>query len=78
MQECCTGTLREKIAQSLEGIFKGSERIQNITASLTEYAKADSDKLNEQVDINKVVEMAILITGNLIKKSTNNFKVEYR
>jgi PAS domain S-box-containing protein len=68
---------REKIAQSLEGIFKGSERIQNITAGLTEYAKADSDKLNEQVDINKVVEMAILITGNLIKKSTNNFKVEY-
>ena len=70
-------TLKEKIAQSLEGIFKGSEKIQTITASLTEYAKADSDKLNEQVDINKVVEMAILITGNLIKKSTNNFKVEY-
>ena len=71
-------TSKEKIAQSLEGIFKGSERIQNITAGLTEYAKADSDTLNERVDINKVVEMAILITGNLIKKSTNNFRVEYR
>ncbi len=76
-RECCTGTSKEKIAQSLEGIFKGSERIQNITAGLTEYAKADSDTLNEPVDINKVVEMAVLITGNLIKKSTNNFNVEY-
>lgn len=68
---------KEKIAQSLEGIFKGSERIQSITAGLTEYAKADSDSLNERVNINKVVEMAILITGNLIKKSTSNFTVDY-
>ncbi len=71
------GASREKITQSLDGIFKGSERIQNITKSLTEYARADSDRMNERVDVNKVVEMAILITGNLIRKSTNNFKVEY-
>jgi polar amino acid transport system substrate-binding protein len=37
----------------------------------------DSGKLNEMVDVNKAVEIAILITNNLIKKSTNNFKVEY-
>lgn len=71
------GASREKITQSLDGIFKGSERIQNITKSLTEYARADSGRMNERVDVNKVVEMAILITGNLIRKSTNNFKVEY-
>ena len=70
-------TSKEKIMQSLDGIFKGSERIRSITGSLTEYARADSGRLNEQVDINKVVEMAILITGNLIRKSTGNFKVEY-
>jgi PAS domain S-box-containing protein len=68
---------KEKITQSLDGIFNGSERIRNITSSLTEYARADSGRMNEQVDINKVVEMAILITGNLIKKSTNKFRVEY-
>ena len=70
-------TSKEKIAQSLDGIFRGSERIQNITKSLTEYARADSGQLNELVDVNKVVEMAILITGNLIRKTTSNFKVEY-
>ena len=68
---------KEKIAQSLDGILKGSDRIKIITKSLTEYSRADSGMLNEKVDVNKVVEMAILITGNLIKKSTNNFVVEY-
>jgi PAS domain S-box-containing protein len=68
---------KEKIVQSLDGIFKGAERIKNITKSLTEYAKADSGDLNESVSINRVVEIAIMITGNLIKKSTNNFRVEY-
>ena len=68
---------KEKISQSLDGILQGSERIKNITKSLTEYAKADSGNLNEPVDINKVVEMAILITNNLIKKSTDNFIVRY-
>ena len=68
---------KEKIDQSLEGIMIGSERIKTITKSLTEYASADSGNLNELVDINKVIEMAILITNNLIKKSTNNFQVEY-
>ena len=68
---------KEKIAQSLDGILKGSDRIKMITKSLTEYSKADSGKLNEKVDVNKVVEMAVLITGNLIKKSTGNFTVDY-
>lgn len=71
------GTSREKISQSLDGILKGTERIKNITKSLTEYSRADSNTLNETVDVNKAVAVAILITGNLIKKSTNNFKVEY-
>ena len=53
------------------------ERIKTITKSLTDYARADSGKLNELVDINKVIEMSILITNNLIKKSTDNFQVEY-
>lgn len=66
-----------KILQLIDGVRKGSERIQNITKNLTDYAKADNSTLNEPVDINKVVEVAVLIAGNLIKKSTRNFKVEY-
>ncbi len=68
---------KEKILQSLDGISKGSERIQNIVKNLTDYSRADSGNMNESVAINKVVEMAILITSNLIKKSTNHFKIQY-
>jgi PAS domain S-box-containing protein len=71
------GRSKDKISQSIDGILKGSERIKNITKSLTEYAKVDSGNLNEPVDINKVVEMAIMITNNLIKKSTENFNVKF-
>jgi PAS domain S-box-containing protein len=68
---------KEKILQSLDGILKGSERIQTITKGLTEYARIDSGRLNESVDINKVVELAIVITSTMINKSTKNFTVEY-
>jgi PAS domain S-box-containing protein len=70
-------TSKEKIVQSLDGILKGSERIQTITKGLTDYARTDSGHMNESVDLNKVVEMAIVITNNLISKSTTNFVVEY-
>ncbi len=68
---------KDKMGQLLDGILKGSERIKIITRNLTEYARIDSGKLNEMVNVNKAVEIAVLITNNLIKKSTNNFKVEY-
>ncbi len=68
---------KEKITQSLDGILQGSERIKNITKSLTEYSKADDGNLNDNVNINKVVKMAIMITNNLIKRSTDNFSVKY-
>ncbi len=71
------GSSKEKISQSLEGLLIGSERIQNITKRLTDYAKTDSGNLNESVDINKVVSLAIVITDTLIRKSTLKFTVEY-
>lgn len=67
----------EKLTQSLVSIQQGSERIQNITRSLTEYARRDGGTLTEPVDLNAVVAMAVAITDNLIKKSTSNFKVDY-
>jgi len=65
--------MNEKLNISLEGILTGSERIKKIVDNLTDYARTDSGKLDEEVDINKVVDMAIMITGNLIKRSTDKF-----
>lgn len=66
-----------KINQSLDGILSGSERIQKIVSSLTDYAKADTGAFDDDVDINKIVDMAVTITSNLIKKSTNKFTIKY-
>ena len=52
-------------------------RIKRITNSLTDFAKKDTGQLNHDVDINLVVENAILLTGNTIKKSTDRFSVNY-
>jgi len=70
-------TARDKLVQSVQGIVQGSERIQNITKSLTEYARRDGGTRTDPVDLNNVVAMAITITENLIKRSTANFKVDY-
>jgi PAS domain S-box-containing protein len=67
----------EKIDQSLQGIIDGVMRVRGITKSLTDYAKKDPGDLNQNVNINSVIEGALLITGNKIKSSTRNFNVSY-
>jgi PAS domain S-box-containing protein len=68
---------RDKLSQSLDAILQGSDRIQGITKSLTEYAKHDGGKLGEPVDINRVVALAVTLTENLINRSTANFRTDY-
>lgn len=70
--------LEDSISQSFEGIAKGANRISKITRSLTNYSKQDHGELDEDIDLNQVVQNAVLITGNLIKKFTNRFKVNYK
>jgi PAS domain S-box-containing protein len=68
---------KEKIARSLKGTLEGAQRIQKITRSLTDFARKDPGELNNDVDIISVAEISITITENLIKKSTDNFRVIY-
>ena len=67
----------EKIGQLISGISEGAERIQKIVQSLRDFSRQDKGELNQQVYINAVVETAIVIVYNLVKKSTNHFSVEY-
>jgi len=69
--------IEENIAQSLDGITKGANRISKITRSLTNYAKKDHGKLDDDINLNEVVQNAVLITENLIRKFTNKFEVNY-
>ena len=67
---------KDKIGKLISGVSDGAIRIQKIVQSLKDFARQDHGDFNEQVDINKVVESAIIIVDNLIKKSTDKFEIE--
>ena len=67
----------ERIGQLVSGMFEGAQRIQKIVQGLKDFARPDAGDSNQLVDINSVMEAAILITGNLIKKSTDRFSCDY-
>lgn len=71
------GRTGEKIPQSLNGLVEGALRIQKITKSLTNFARSDAGEFDHAVNINNVLENAILLTGNVIKNSTDNFLIHY-
>ena len=66
----------EKIGQLISGISEGAARIGKIVETLRDFARQDTGNLDGQVDVNTVVESAIVIVNNLIKKSTHRFSVE--
>ena len=68
---------QKKLFELTSGIIKGSERIQKIVSSLKDYSRQDQGDKNCKININNVVEAAILIVSNVIKKNTDEFRVEY-
>ena len=67
----------DRIGQLITGMSEGAQRIQKIVQGLKDFARQDTGELNESVDINSVIEASVLIAGNLIKKSTDQFSCEY-
>jgi signal transduction histidine kinase len=68
---------REEFEGLLQGISFGSQRIRDIVIGLREFARTDGGNMDQQVHINEVVNSALLIVGNLIRKSTDAFTVQY-
>jgi PAS domain S-box-containing protein len=68
---------KDMVDELLAGIHKGSLRIQKIISSLKDFARQDTGDLEQSVNINKIVEEAILIVNTLIKKQTQTFEVIY-
>jgi signal transduction histidine kinase len=66
---------RDKVGQLISGCVEGAQRIQKIVQELKNFSRQDPGDLNQPVAINAVVESALLITRNLIKRSTDNLTV---
>ena len=66
----------EKIGQLILGISEGAMRIGKIVEALGGFARQDAGDLDQSVDPNSVVESAMVIVNNLIRKSTHHPSVE--
>ena len=69
--------LKKRITKLNTGIFESSVRIRDLVSSLKDFARQGSKDLGQSVNINKVIEAAVLLVQNKIKNSTNSFTVDY-
>jgi polar amino acid transport system substrate-binding protein len=69
--------VRENIPRLFSGLLDGAERIKGIVEELRSYARKDTFDLTQSVEINAVIESAVLLLSNMIEKSTDHFSVEF-
>lgn len=60
----------------ISGIAEGSRRIKIIVAKLKDYVRQKSSKRDSLVHVNNVINSAVDLVQNLIRKHTQNFSVE--
>ncbi len=67
--------IRNDVEPLITGICEGAERIKRIVQSLKDFARKDSGDKCQYFSINYVIETSIIILNNLIRKSTDRFRV---
>lgn len=65
----------ERVGLLLEGLTEGSERINRIVDALKDFSRRDTGKLNEPVQLGRVLDSALLILANMLKNSTQALSV---
>ena len=61
------------ISKMLIGLTEGAYRIKGIVRGLKDFARQEKTRLDQPVDINKVIEAALSMLHNKIKQHTDNF-----
>ncbi len=67
---------KERIGKLIQATGDGAERIRKIVDSLKNFARQDKGDFVGGISINKVIDSAITITQNLIKRSTHHFSLD--
>jgi len=57
-------------------VYESAQRIQRIVDDLKDFVRVDGSRLRKPVDLNDIVEAAIRLTSNTIKRSTARFRFE--
>ncbi len=69
--------IKDYIPEYLERINEGARRIDKIVSGLKTLSRNDSDKAWSEVDINSVLEAAIDLCSNMLRKATDNLSTYF-
>jgi signal transduction histidine kinase len=69
--------IRERMPMLLSHIEDGTRRVRDIVTDLKDFARETPSERSDDIDVNEVVLKAVGLVSNLIKKSTNDFSVDY-
>ncbi|MCB2145160.1 MAG: cache domain-containing protein [Deltaproteobacteria bacterium] len=65
--------IRDRVPRMLAAITDDARRVRDIVADLKDFARDNPSQMKDDVDLNDVVNKAIGLTANLIRKSTKHF-----
>lgn len=68
--------MREETPKLLQDVLEGSRRIRDIVKELRDYAHQDDTENFVSVRLNDVIQAALSLLGNTLKKSTDRFELE--
>lgn len=69
--------LRTEVPRLQAEVIEAAGRIRRIVEDLREFARSDPPELRQSVEFNEVVQAAVRLAGNAIKKATDHFTIEY-
>lgn len=67
---------RANVLETVDDIYGGAQRIKRIVDDLKDFAREKPGREDEDVDLGEVVERASRLLHNLIKNSTDHFRIE--
>ncbi len=66
--------VKEGVPRLLSGIREGSQRIKQYVSELRDFGRQEGSGYRELLDLRKATDSAVMLTENLIAKSTNRFE----
>ena len=69
--------MREEIPAMLKDMLDGSHRIKRIVNDLKDFARQDTDDLQQPIDLNEITSTAVRLVDKTIRQSTDHFEARY-
>ena len=66
--------VRDEVDYLFEQVVESGRRIKRIVAELKDFARQDAADMNQEVDLAEVLQAAVGLVGNKLKKATTRFK----